>query len=101
MTGLETMNEKEKVDAEKFIHQHVTVNVNRRKVKRIGNAIGWQSCPRKKNCMLWRQMESPLCQVDCTFRQSENGPGECFKGAMRSSRWLRKDSWRTKMITLL
>ena len=55
MTGLETMNEKEKVDAEKFIHQHVTVNVNRKKSEEDRKRHGWQSCPRKKNCMLWRQ----------------------------------------------
>ena len=61
-------NEKEKVDAEKFIHQH-GVSTLTEKVKRIGNAI--VKVVEERNCMLWRQNGKFAVPSDCTFRQRE------------------------------
>ena len=60
ITGLETMNEKEKDDAEKFIHQHVTVKINRKKSEE----------DRKRHRM------AMLSKKEKLYAQSENGPSD-------------------------
>ena len=91
ITGLETMNEKEKDDAEKFIHQHVTVKINRKKSeedrkrhrmamlskkeKLYAMATEW-----KARCAKWTARSDKARMVLATS----------FKGVMKSSKMARK-----------
>ena len=91
MTGLEAMNEKEKVDAEKFIHQHVSVNVNRKKSEEDRKRHRLARLSKKEKLYAMATEWKVRCaKWTARLDKARMVLAKAFKGAMRSSKMAQK-----------
>jgi len=103
MTGLEAMNEHEKADAEKFVHQHVTVNVEKKKSEedRKRHKLAMLSKKEKLYAMA-TEWKARCAQWTARLDKARMVLATAFKGAMRSSKMAQKGclAYQNDHITL-
>ena len=103
MTGLEAMNQDEKVDAENFIHQHVTVKVKKKRSEedRKRHRLAMLSKKQKLYAMA-TEWKARCAQWTARLDKARMVLATAFKGAMRSSKMAQKGclAYQNDHITL-